>query len=284
MEILTTLSRRTLLLGAPALFAAPKNNGVRVGCHTNAWPVDPKNTESLMAVLGTIKALGFEGFETGFLNLRSQFAKPDATYDRLKKTGLRFLGIHVSLSRYDPQTFIGSAGLLQEVAEGGKALGAERLIVSGDSTVHPLALRAKADALNRIAKYCKNTGLGCAYHNHAAEFADGGAQIAGLVNQTDAGVHFLLDTGRAIAAGANVAAFFAKNWRRIDGIHLNDARAEQVVPLGQGEYDFAPLAKEIQASSWRGWLVTGEERLNDEKSGDAAVRQTREVIHTVFGV
>jgi len=283
MEILKTLSRRTLLLGAPALFAAPKNNGVRVGCHTNPWPVDPKNPDSLMAVLTTIKSLGFEGFETGFLNLRSQFAHPDPTYDRIKKIGLRFLGIHVSLSRYDPQTFIGSFGLLQEVAEGGKAIGAERLIVSGDSTVHPLALRAKADALNRIAKHCKNIGLGCAYHNQAAEFADGGAQIAGLVNQTDPGVHFLLDAGQAIAAGADVAAFFAKNWRRIDGMHLSDVRAEQVVPLGQGAYDFAPLAKEMQAASWRGWLVTGEERVKDE-SGDAAVRQTREVIHTIFGV
>ena len=47
----------------------------------------------------------------------------------------------------DPQTAIASIGLLQQVADGGKALDAERVIVSGDSTVHPLALRAKAEAL-----------------------------------------------------------------------------------------------------------------------------------------
>ena len=270
-------------MGTSASLPAAKS-GVRVGSQTNAWPVDPKNFESLMAVLATIKELGFDGFETGFLNLRGQFESPDATFDRLRKTGLRFFGIHVFLTRYDPQTAIGSAGLLEQVADGGKALGAERLVVSGAPTVHPLALKAKADALNRIGKYCRNIGMGCAYHNHGAEFEDGGAQMNGLLSQTDATVHFVLDAGHAMEAGANVAGFFARNWKRIDGIHLRDAKAGQEVPLGEGDYDFAPLAKEIQASAWRGWLVTEEERLNGEKPGEAAVRPARAAIRKVFGV
>jgi sugar phosphate isomerase/epimerase len=202
----------------------------------------------------------------------------------LKKTGLRFFGIHVFLTAYDPQTAIASFELLQQVADGGKALGAERLIVSGGSTVHPLALRAKADALNRIAKYCKGIGLGCAYHNHQPEFQNQAVQIDGLVSQTDPLLHFLLDAGHAIEGGGNVAEFFAKNWRRIDGIHLRDAKAGQEVPLGQGESDYAPLAKAIQTSSWQGWLLTEEERLNGEKPGEAAVRPAREAIRRVFGV
>jgi inosose dehydratase len=284
MEILKTLSRRSLLLAAPATLLAAKPSAVRVGSQTNAWAIDPKNFEAFLAVLSTIKQLGFEGFETGFVNLRGQFDKPDATYARLKKTGLRFFGIHVFLNNYDPQTAIAPWALLQQVADGGKALGAERLIVSGGSTVHPVALQAKADALTRIAKYCKSIGLGCAYHNHDAEFALGAIQIDGLMRQSDAQVHFVLDAGHAMAAGANVADFFAKNWRRIDGIHLRDAKASQEVPLGQGEYDYAPLAKEIQASAWRGWLLTEEERLNGTKPGEEAVRPARETIHRVFGV
>jgi sugar phosphate isomerase/epimerase len=291
MEILRTsalipaqLSRRSLLLAAPATLLAAKPSAIRVGSQTNAWPVDPKNFESLLGVLATIKQLGFEGFETGFLNVRSQFEHPDAVYERLRKTGLRFLGIHVFLSTYDPQTAIAPWSLLQQVADGGNALGAERIILSGGSTVHPLALRAKADALSKIAKYCKGLGLGCAYHNHDVEFRDHGTQIEGLVSQTDAGVHFILDAGHAISGGGNVADFFTKNWRRIDGIHLRDARAGEEVPLGQGEYDFAPLAKAIQASSWRGWLVTEEERRNGDKPGEAAVRPAREAIRRIFGV
>jgi len=278
------LSRRSLLLGSSSCLLAAKPGAVRVGCQTNAWPVDPKNLENLLGVLAKIKELGFDGFETGFANLQSHFERPDNAYDRLKKTGLRFFGIHVFLTRYDPQTGIAGWELLQQVANGGKALGAERLIVSGASTIHPLALRAKADALNKIAKHCKSIRLGFAYHNHDVEFRNGGVQIDGLLRQTDPGVHFVLDAGHAMEAGANVAEFFSKNWQRIDGIHLRDARAGQEVSLGQGEYDYAPLAKQIQASSWRGWLVSEEERRNGEKPGDAAAGPAREAIRRVFGV
>ncbi len=278
------LTRRALILGVPLNALAAKPATIHVGTETNAWPVDPKNFDSLLTVLATLKQLGFEGFETGFLNVRSQFAHPDEAYEKLRKTGLRFFGVHVFLSTYDPQTAIAPTGLLQQVADGGKALGAERLIVSGGSTVHPLALQAKADALTKLAKYCKDVGLGCAYHNHDIEFRNGGAQIEGLVSKTDAQVHFILDAGYAIAGGGNVAEFFAKNWKRIDGIHLRDAKAGQEVPLGEGEYDFAPLAKEIKASAWRGWLLAEEERLNGDKPGESAVKPAREAIRRVFGV
>jgi sugar phosphate isomerase/epimerase len=283
----TKFTRRALALGLPAgllsLPAAAKPS-LRVGSQTNAWPVDPKNPESLLSVLSTIKSLGFEGFETGFVNLRSQFDRPTVTYERLRKTGLRFFGMHVFLTAYEPETGIAKYELLQEVADGASALGAERLIISGGSTVHPLALRAKAEALSRVAKYCKKVGIGCAYHNHSAEFQLGGVQIEGLVSQTDAGVHFVLDAGHAIAGGGKVAEFFTRNWRRIDGIHLRDAKDGQEVALGQGEYDYAPLAKAIEASTWRGWLLTEEERLNGEKPGEAAVRPAREAIRRIFGV
>lgn len=283
MQILK-ISRRSLLLGPPACLLAAKPNAIRVGSQTNAWAIDPKNLESLLGVLATIKQLGFDGFETGFVNLRGQFKSPNAAYDRLRKTGLRFFGIHVFLTKYDPQTFIAPYELLQEVADGGKALGAERLIVSGGTTVHPLDLRAKADALTRITKYCKSLGLKCAYHNHQPEFQMGGVQINGLLSQTDPNLHFILDAGHAIEGGANVADFFNKNWKRIDGIHLRDAKAGKEVPLGEGEYDYAPLAKAIKASAWQGWLLTEEERLNGEKLGEAAVKPAREAIRRVFGV
>jgi sugar phosphate isomerase/epimerase len=277
------VTRRSLVLGGGAGLLSAKPN-LRTASQTNAWRIDPKNFESLLTVIGTIKQLGFEGFETGFVNVRGQFDRPLPAYERLKKTGMRFFGIHVFLTSYEPETAIAKYELLQEVADGGRALGAERLIVSGAPTVHPLALRAKADSLTRVAKYCKQVGIGCAYHNHAAEFSLGGTQINGLVAQTDPIVHFVLDAGHAIEGGGDVAAFFSKNWKRIDGIHLRDAKAGKEVPLGEGDYDYAPLAKAIQASDWRGWLITEEERLSGEKLGEAAVGPARTTIRRVFGV
>jgi sugar phosphate isomerase/epimerase len=265
-------SRRSLLIGAPAGLLAAKPAGVRAGCQTNIWPADASDFENLAGVLATIKQLGFEGFETDFLNVRSQYQRAGAASERIRKTGLRFLGVHIGLKVNDPQTAIASQGLLQEVADGCKVLGAERLIVGGSSAIHPLALRAKADGLTRIAKYCKDIGVGCAYRTGDYDFQNDDAQISGLLSMTDPVVHFVLDSG------GSIADFFKKNWRRIDGIHLPVEQAvEQAVE--QGESDWKSLTKAIGASPWRGWLVVANDSGKGGEAGPA-----REALRRTFGV
>lgn len=280
------MSRRAVLLGAPcAALAAKSGANVLAGCQTNAWPIESKDLSSLLHVLGVIKQIGFEGFETGFRNLQGQFAQPAATRESLKKSGLRFFGLHIFLLSYDKQTSIAPWDLLKEVADGGAALGAERLIVSGASTADPAALSRKAEGLNRIAGYCSEKGIGFGYHNHQVEFQRNGFQIQGLLRETDPEtVHLVVDAGHAVEGGANIAEFFTGNSRRIDGMHLRDARAGQEVPLGRGEYDWRPLAAAIRAANWNGWLLAEEERLSGEKPGETAARPARETIHRIFGV
>src|SRR5205823_13154430 len=116
------MSRRSLLLGVPG--AALGGTKPHAGAQTNAWTIDPKDFNSLLQVLAEVKRLGFEGFETSFRNVQAQFAKPQPARDELKKTGLRFFGVHVFLPEYDPHTSIGAWDLLQSVADGGEALGA----------------------------------------------------------------------------------------------------------------------------------------------------------------
>jgi inosose dehydratase len=276
------MSRRDLLLGAA--LAAKSGAKLRVGCQTNAWSIEPENLDSLLHALEVIKQIGFEGFETGFRNLQDQFAQPAAARESLKRSGLRFFGIHIFLLSYDEQTSIAPWDLLKQVADGGAALGAERLIVSGASTPNPAPLSRKAEALNRIGRYCHEKGLGFGYHNHQAEFQRDGFQIQGLLRETDAAtVHLVVDAGHAVEGGANIAEFFAANSRRIDGLHLRDARAGQEVPLGTGDYDWRPLAAAIRTANWNGWLLAEEERLSGEKPGETATRPARETIRRVFG-
>ena len=280
------MSRRTLVFGAPvAALAAKSGASVHAGCQTNAWPIDPKDLSSLLNALGAIKQIGFEGFETGFRNLQGQFAQPASARESLKKSGLRFFGIHIFLLSYDKQTSIAPWELLKGVADGGAALGAERLIVSGASTPEAAALSRKAEGLNRIGKYCREKGLAFGYHNHQAEFQRGGFQIQGLLRETDPEtVHLVVDAGHAVEGGGNIAEFFTRNSRRIDGLHLRDARAGEEVPLGQGEYDWRPLAAAIRTANWSGWLLAEEERLSGEKPGETAARPARETIRRIFGV
>jgi inosose dehydratase len=280
------MSRRALLIGVPAVALAAKSGAtVHVGCQANAWPIDPKNLGSLLQVLGVMKQIGFGGFETGFRNLESQFAQPAAARESLKHSGLRFFGIHIFLLSYDKQTSIAPWDLLKQVADGGASLGAERLIVSGASTPDSAALSRKAEALNRIGKYCREKGLGFGYHNHHVEFQQNGFQIQGLLRETDPEtIHLVVDAGHAVEGGANIAEFFTANARRIDGMHLRDARAGQEVPLGQGDYDWRSLAAAIRVANWNGWLLAEEERLSGEKPGETAARPSRETIRRVFGV
>jgi sugar phosphate isomerase/epimerase len=170
------------------------------------------------------------------------------------------------------------------VTDGGAALGAERLIVSGASTPDPAALSRKAKAMDRIAKYCREKGLKFGYHNHDAEFRENGKQIEGLLHETDpALVHFILDAGHALEGGGKVSAFFSRYSGRIDGIHLRDAKQKKEVPLGQGDYHWRPLAAAVGAAGWDGWVLTEEERLSGEKPGEAAVRPAREAVRRLFG-
>ena len=278
------IARRSLLMGIPgvAMAAASKPH---VGSQTNAWKIDPANLQSLLDVLATLKRLGFEGYETSFRNLQPEFAKAKETRARLEEYGLRFFGIHIFLLEYDPQTGIAPWDLLQTVADAGRALGAERLILSGLSTPDAAALSRKAKAMDRIARHCRDLGLKFGYHNHDKEFRDDRFQIEGLLRETDpALVHLILDAGHAMEGGANVAEFFTRHATRIDGIHLRDAKQGKEVPLGQGDSDWRPLAKAVSAAKWSGWILTEEERLSGEKPGEQAVRPAREAIRRVFGV
>jgi inosose dehydratase len=277
------MSRRSLVLGIPG--AALGAARAHAGAQTNAWTIDAEDLNSLLRVLAEIKRLGFEGFETGFRNVQAQFDKPQAAADELKKTGLRFFGVHVFLLEYDAQTSIGPWDLLQRVADGGKDLGAERLIVSGGSTPDPTALSRKAKALDRAGRYCREKRMKFGYHNHDAEFRDNGRQIEALLRETDPELlHLILDAGHAQEGGARVAEFFTKHAGRIDGIHLRDARQGREVPLGEGDYDWRPLAAALARAKWNGWVLAEEERLSGDKPGKAAMQPAREAIRRIFGV
>ena len=276
------ITRRAVVLGVP--MAATAEHRVHPGAQTNAWTIDPQDFNSLLQVLAAVKRLGFEGFETGFRNVQAQFARPQAARARLQETGLRFFGVHVFLQAYDPQTGIGPWDLLQPVIDGGAALGAERLIVSGASTPDAAALSRKAKALDRTGRYCAQRGLKLGYHNHDAEFRDQHRQIEALLRESDPNLRLVLDAGHALEGGADVAGFFTRHANRIDGIHLRDAKQGKEVPLGQGDYQWQPLARAMAEAKWDGWVLAEEERLSGEKPGEAAIGPAREAIRRIFGV
>jgi sugar phosphate isomerase/epimerase len=147
------------------------------------------------------------------------------------------------------------------------------------------ALDRKAAALNAAGEHCRKRGLGVAYHNHSEEFAAGGAEIEGLLENTRPElVEFFPDAGFVFQAKADVTAFFSRHHACIAGFHFRDFKGSDQVPLGQGDFDLRPLAAAVRHLNWSGWLMAEEERENDGRPGDAAMVPAREHIRKVFGV
>lgn len=260
---------------------------------TNAWRIGVDDFNSFLAVLDRVKALGFEGFETGFRNVQPAFgARAKEAKAKIAASGLRFLGCHIFLNNYDAKTNTAPMELVQQIADGAAALGAERLILSGaplvdeDGKMDDQRLRWKAGQLNRAARYCYDLKLKLAYHNHGPEFTHNGTEIYALARETDADlVHFIIDAGHALRVKADVAAFFNKFHKRIDGMHLRDFNAQKVqVPLGQGTMPYEPLIEAVRKQKWTGWLIGEEERESGEKPGEAAAGPARDQIRKWFGV
>ena len=272
--------------------AFPASQVLKSGMQTNAWKFTIDDFKSLLKVLEQIRTLGFDGFETSFHNVQPVFGKPakDAKA-KIADTGLRFIGCHVFLSNYDAKTNIAPFDQIEELADGAASLGAERLILSGapvaeEGPLDPQRLSWKSGALNRAGRYCQPLKMRACYHNHGAEFANDGAEIQALMRETDSdNVRFIIDAGHALRAKTDLAGFFTKYHKRIDGFHLRDFNKEdKQVPLGKGEFQYEPLAIAIKKAKWTGWVIAEEERENGDKPGESAAKPAREQIRKLFGV
>jgi len=245
-------------------------NAIQLGSQTNAWAIDPKNFDSLLGVLGQIKQVGYAGFETGFFNLLSQFNSLEAARQEIAAKALVFFGIHIFLptEKLDPATKLPPASLYEKVARGGVALGARNLIFSGAPAATPNELKAKIDALNEAGKFSNSLGLPLAYHNHWWEFQSKIGEIEALYSDTDPQlISFLLDAGHAFRGGANVPAFLRAHSDRFIGLHLRDYKDGKQVPLGQGDFPLAEVAKTLKQLQWAGWVLNEEEREDGSKGG-----------------
>jgi inosose dehydratase len=269
------------MLAANRMIGAPQSS-IHLGCQTNAWPINPQDFSSVLAVIRKLKDWAYDGFETGFANVQPQFADPSAAKAAISAIGVRFFGVHIFLQEYDRETLVAPAGLYERVAAGGASLGAERLILSGAPVRSQRDLTNKAAALNRAGEFVASRGLTLAYHNHDTEFRKDGGEIEELLSATDpAKVGLVLDAGHAFEAHADIPAFIQKHSKRIVGFHLRDYKNGEQVPLGAGEFPLEEVAKAIRQTQWNGWILNEEERLTS-KPGDAAAKPARDALFRAF--
>jgi inosose dehydratase len=264
---------------------ATRGSSIKLGAQTNAWAIDPTHFDTFLGVLDQIRKIGYAGFETGFLNLRPQFKSSEAARISIANTGLTFFGVHIFLppEHLDPASKLPPASLYEEVARGGAALGAQRLIFSGAPAANADDLRRKIAGLNAAGAFSKNLGLPLAYHNHWWEFQSKLGEIETLYAESDpALVSFLLDAGHAYRGGADVPAFLRKHYGRIVALHLRDYHNGKQVPLGAGSFPLAEVATTLKHLGWKGWVLNEEEREDGSKLGLTVMEPAFEALQKAF--
>ncbi|MBP7002706.1 myo-inosose-2 dehydratase [Amaricoccus sp.] len=122
-------------------------------------------------------------------------------------------------------------------------------------------------------------GLVPAYHHHLMMVAETFDEVSALIDAAGPELGLLLDTGHAVAAGFDYARLIDRFGDRIVHIHLKDVRPNRRAAVragdrsfndavragmftipGDGAVDFAPLARFVAASGYRGWLVVEAEQ------------------------
>jgi inosose dehydratase len=262
-----------------------KETRIKFGAQTNAWAIDPQKPDSFFEVLQQVKQIGYDGFETGFVNLRSSFDAPAQTAQRIAATGLTFFGIHIFLppDKWDAITRLPPSALYEKVAHGGAALGAQRLIVSGAPAANSEELKAKVAGLNQAGRVARAAGLEFAYHNHWWEFQSKIGEIEALYTQTDPSlVSFLLDAGHAYRGGADVPDFLRQHANRIGALHFRDYRDGHLVPLGQGTFPLSEVAATLKQLQWSGWAINEEEREDSTKGGRSFIEPAYQAMRGAF--
>lgn len=266
-------------------FAGLQSPAARVsfGAQTNAFAIQPARFDTFLDALSQIRSLGYDGFETGFVNLRSQAKSLPAARKQIEASGLTFLGIHIFLPEYDPQTNIAPRAFYETVAHHGAETGAQRLILSGAPAVTPDEVKRKADALNAAGEFAATLGLKLAYHNHWWEAKYHALELEGLYAETDpAKVSFLMDIGHASRTDLDLPSFVQKHAARLTGLHFRDFVNGKQVPLGQGKFPLKQVVAALKQANWDGWVINEEEREDGTKLGRAVLETSLQSLKGAF--
>ncbi len=276
------ISRRAFLAASSAALLSAGRGSIRVGCQANGYPLKPGDFDALIKALESMKELGYTGFECNVRLVEGEFGRASEARARIEKTGVRFIGAHMSMAQTPPEK-------LTPWVAGVASLGGDCVVMSGtglakNGVIDPADLARKAAELESRGKICRDGNLRLNYHNHNPEFADHNAEIEGLAEHTNpALVNFLMDAGHGYLGGGDPAAFLTRHSNRIYGIHLKTYKGKtEQVPLGEGDWDFKALAAAVDKTNWSGWLMTEEG--GGAKINTAALGPDRQYIRKIFGV
>jgi len=271
----------------------------QVGCHLIVY--HGRQDEDLDAVLGEVRAAGYDGVEARIL----AGGDPARARAKLDEYGLRQGSMSTGYAMLDD---------LEETLAYATGVGAGFVMVSGvgDHQTEGLgAYERAADRFNEVGRRCKDAGVQFCYHNHSWEFAryvpsDPAQEVPHGTPGSVTGLERLLElTDPELVKGCfdvywiqhggeDPAAFLQRYRDRVGYPHFKDLRylggeprpagrlareAATFVELGEGEVDL-PAIWRVLAPLNLPWVVYEQDR-SDLPAGEAATISRRHLKQTL---
>lgn len=140
-------------------------------------------------------------------------------------------------------------------------------------------IQAYAARVTALAERLAARGITLVYHHHMMQPIETASQIDALMEATGPAVKLLLDTGHLALAGDDYVPVMHRWWDRVAHIHLKDVRQNVLSEMdrstttfidgvrrgmftvpGNGDLDFAPVAKQIAQKGYDGWVLVEAEQ------------------------
>lgn len=250
-------------------------------------------------VLDEIRDTGYKGIELGpYGYLPTQ---PALLRDELYARDLQLLSAFVPVKLVDADAHEAGAQEALKVGRLLAALGAQYIVLADDNgKVEELVKKAGqrkgsklnaeqwdvfAAGVNHVARRVNaELGLKVVFHHHCAGYVETPDEVRELLARTDqALVGLCLDTGHYHYAGGDAVEAVKEFGERVRYLHFKDCSASIAAecraqgkdyfeaiaagvfcPLGEGEVDFAGVAKEMLALGYDGWAIVEQDVLIDD--------------------
>jgi inosose dehydratase len=273
------------------------------------------STPPYARVLDEMVETGYAGTELGDWGFLP--ADSSALAQELGRRRLALLGAFVPVAFPDDADRKGEAYALRVARLLAAAGGDAPLVVLADSPasvaertalagrirpqhgLRPSEWRTAAALVERIAKAVREeTGLRTVFHHHCATYVETPAEIAELLDRTDAGlVGLCLDTGHLAYGGGDPRRFLAKYGDRVWHVHFKDCdprvaadarrlgwdyhaalREGLFCELGRGAVDFPGVLRDLRGLGYTGWIVVEQDVLPSMGSPAASAARNREYL------
>lgn len=271
-------------------------------------------------VLDEIAAAGYAGTELGPFGYFP--TAPEDLSRELSSRGLQLVTSFVPIPLAHPERHDAAYQEAIKVAQLLSQTGARLIVLADEMSEARMAVSGRVDEsrdgmtdsqwdgaahiLGRIAKACRELGLGAVFHHHAGTFVETPKEITRLCKSTDEDLLGLcLDTGHYFFGGGDPLDAVRLYGRRIRHLHLKDvqqpiletARRDGIgfldavrrgvfCELGEGAIALERVIQDLAAGGYSDWAIVEQDvdtRSSDVKPFESA-RRSREYLRSVIGI